>query len=80
MIIQEENLVVFHSEHDQEWTNSEGKYHRIGAPAVIEADGTQKWYHKGKIHREGGPAVNKPDGTQKWYVNGNPTIWFCCFP
>jgi len=70
MIIQETDSIVFYSEHDQAWRNSEGQPHREGGPAVIEADGTQEWYHKGKYHRLGGPAIIYFDGTKVWYHKG----------
>ena len=47
-----------------------GKLHCPFGPALIMADGTQKWYRKGKPHRVSGPAVERPDGTKKWYRKG----------
>ena len=40
-------------------------------PAIIEADGTQKWYHHGRLHREGDqPAIIYPNGRQDWFIKG----------
>lgn len=49
---------------------SKGRKHRLNGPAVIEVDGTEKWYYKGHLHRVEGPAVTKADGTQEWYLEG----------
>jgi len=70
MIIQEENTVVFCSEHDQVWRNSNGEYHRLGGPSVVFSSGSQYWYYKGRCHRTGGPSVIYSDGTQYWYHKG----------
>jgi len=40
-------------------------------PAIIDADGTQKWYQNGKWHRDNDlPAIIYADGSQVWYQNG----------
>lgn len=52
------------------WRNAEGQLHRESGPAVIEADGTQRWYLNGKRHRDGGPAAELPNGLRKWYRHG----------
>jgi hypothetical protein len=51
-----------------EWHDEQGQWHRVGVPAVIEADGTHWWYLHGELHRIDGPALIEPDGTQYWYV------------
>ncbi len=53
------------------WTNGRGTLHRDDGPAVIEPDGTQKWYQHGKLHRDDGPAWIEPDRTQRWYQHGD---------
>jgi len=55
---------------DKCWVNSEGKFDREGAPAVIEADGTKRWYKNGELDREGAPAVEYPDGGYEYYSHG----------
>lgn len=54
------------------WYNERGWIHRDGdQPAVIQSNGTQKWYWNGVLHREGDqPAVIEADGTQHWFQNG----------
>ena len=54
------------------WMNEREEWHREGdLPAVIHADGTQKWYKNDKIHRAGGkPAIIYADGTKQWWENG----------
>jgi len=80
MLIQESDSIVFHSEHDQVWMNSEGKLHRVGGPARIRPNGYQVWYVNDKYHRVGGPAVIEFDGSKYWYLNderhreGGPAI------
>ena len=32
-------------------------------PAVIEGDGTRKWYRRGMLHNPAGPAILQADGT-----------------
>lgn len=56
---------------DQFWYDSMGRYHRDGAPAIINADGSVAWYKHGKLHREDGPAVefSSGNGATLWYLN-----------
>jgi len=70
MVIRQSGSVVFHSEKQQVWRNSEGQHHRLGGPAVIRSDGTQKWYLNDQCHRVGGPALIHPNGNQYWYLKG----------
>lgn len=49
-----------------------GQIHRNDAPAVIYADGTQKWYRHHKCHREDGPAIERADGAKEWLFDGLP--------
>ena len=48
----------------------DGKLHRDGGPAAIDADGSQAFYRDGKLHRDGGPAVIEADGYQAFYRDG----------
>src|ERR1700739_1386909 len=51
----------------------ESKLHRDGdLPAVIQFDGTLKWFKNGKMHREGDkPAfISGWSGNKCWYKNG----------
>lgn len=48
----------------------DGKYHRVGGPAIEYSDGPKYWFLEGKLHREDGPAVEYPDGTKRWFLNG----------
>lgn len=50
------------------WTDTQGRLHRIGAPAVESPDGGRRWYANGQCHRIDGPAVT--DGR-----NGNQHMW-----
>ena len=36
-------------------------------PAVIEGDGTRKWYRRGMLHNPAGPAILQADGTVAYY-------------
>jgi len=47
-----------------------GKFHRVGGPAIECADGTKSWYLNGEQHRVDGPAVEYANGTKYWYLNG----------
>jgi len=69
-MIQESDLIIFCSEHEQVWRNKKGELHRLHGPVVIDRDGSQYWYKHGQWHRLGGPAVIFPDGRQYWYHNG----------
>ena len=41
-----------------------------GGPAIVHANGSEKWYVDGKRHREGAPACVYVNGTEKWYRHG----------
>lgn len=47
-----------------------GRYHKIGAPAVIWSDGFKEWWQEGLLHREGGPALEKYCSKNEWFING----------
>lgn len=47
------------------WAN-----HREGAPAVILADGTERWYFYGALHREDGPASYDKKGKPMYRIKG----------
>ena len=51
------------------WRLPNGKLHRIGGPAVENADGDRWWYVNGKLHRVDGPAAEWANGTKSWWVN-----------
>lgn len=38
-------------------------------PAVVDPNGTRKWYKMGMLHRENAPAIISPDG-EEWYYEG----------
>ena len=50
--------------------NSSGNLHRLGGPAIIYANGSERWYQNGRLHREDGPAVVRADGSNDWFLNG----------
>ena len=52
------------------WEDEYGDLHRDDGPALIEPDGTQRWFQRGKLHREDGPAVVMPNGAQAWLQRG----------
>ena len=39
------------------YTNKAGQYHRIGGPAIIDADGSIYYYQYGMLHNSEGPAI-----------------------
>ena len=49
-----------------------GKWHSYSdKPALVYADGTQKWFKNGLCHRDDDkPAVVCLDGTQEWWQKG----------
>jgi hypothetical protein len=49
-----------------------GKFHRVGGPAVETPEGTKFWYQKGLRHREDGPSDEYACGLKHWHLNG---IW-----
>lgn len=52
------------------WLDDDGKFHRVGRPAIIYNDGAKFWIRHGDLHREDGPAVENADGSEYWYLNG----------
>ncbi len=48
----------------------DGKYHAIGKPAILNAQGGEQWYEHGQRHRVGGPAMSNPDGHQEYWQRG----------
>ena len=44
--------------------------HRIGGPAVVQANGDKWWCVNNNFHREDGPAQECADGSKSWYKNG----------
>ncbi len=52
------------------WKDEGGRPHRDDGPAIIEADGTRKWYQHGKLHRDGEPAVIRANGVSEWRQYG----------
>ena len=65
--------IIHENKHCKFWTIF-GKYHRFDdQPAIIFADGEQRWYQNGKLHRdgpEGQPAMIDANGGREWYQNG----------
>ena len=55
---------------NQVWRNKKGKYHREDGPAVIDKDGTKKWYLNGIRHNLNGPAVIYNDGFKEYWIDG----------
>ncbi len=53
-----------------EWRDEHGEFHRDDGPAVIEADGTQRWFQHGWLHRDDDPAVIYASGMRIWYQHG----------
>ena len=64
----------------EEWTNRDGKPHRLGGPAFREWYDTgqlkmEEWCIKGEMHRLDGPAdcawfANGQSRWYGWYING----------
>ena len=48
----------------------DGKYHAIGKPAILGANGAEQWYEYGLRHRIGGPACSSPDGHEEYCERG----------
>lgn len=62
---------------DQFWQDKNGLFHRDDGPAVIRANGAQKWFQHGKLHRTDGPAKTSPEsnqgkywGKKMWFIDG----------
>lgn len=55
---------------DKEYRDGNGRYHRVGGPAIEFADGSKYWYQHGNLHRTGGPAVEYPEGSYSWIRHG----------
>jgi len=47
-----------------------GKLDNRNGPAVVEGDGTRKWYRAGLLHNSHAPAVIKANGKIKYYYMG----------
>ena len=52
------------------WFLPDGRGHREDGPAVIQPNGTERWYFNGKLHRDNGPAITYFDGEMRWYHHG----------
>ena len=61
---------IINGEYYQEWSDSLGRLHREGGPAVVWLNGTEEWWYHGKLHREDGPAFIRPNVTREWYKDG----------
>jgi hypothetical protein len=61
---------------DRAWTDSEGKWHREGGPALeyINSSGIktgEDWFRHGQLFREDGPAVDYYDRREsEWHYGG----------
>jgi hypothetical protein len=58
------------------WCNEDEFVHRIGAPAVINEDGSKEWFFEGRPHRDGGLPANEPgpysaNKCWRYFVNGD---------
>lgn len=59
-------------------TYKDGKLHSYGdCPAIVELNGTMRWYANGILHRESKdswgysmPAIIRHNGEMEWWVNG----------
>ena len=58
------------SDGERFYMDEEQRYHRIGGPALVKADGTAIWYYHGKRHSACGPAVTRPDGSEEYWIHG----------
>jgi hypothetical protein len=62
----------------QQWTDENGKLHRLDGPALItkyyggdyDGDCKEQWYIHGQLHRDNGPAVINSGGFKEWYIHG----------
>lgn len=48
----------------------DGRYHRVGGPALMCDTGISEWYLYGKLHRTDGPAVIWHDKNVEWWLEG----------
>lgn len=44
--------------------------HRLNGPAIVHADGDQRWYFHGELHRRSGPALISSIGRKEWFLYG----------
>jgi len=65
----EEYTVKIDNEGNIQWLQN-GRYHRIGGPAVEYTDGYKAWYREGKLHRLDGPAIEGANGVEEWHIDG----------
>ncbi len=49
---------------------TQGYLHRVGGPAWIEKNGSNRWADSGRYHRVNGPAISLADDTEIYMVNG----------
>lgn len=59
-----------HPNGDRVWTNAAGQLHREDGPAIIQQNGTRRWFANNRRHREDGPAVEYADGRRRWFIDG----------
>ena len=50
--------------------NTAGQLHRDEGPAIVQFDGTVKWFQNGKLHRDAGPAIEYASGIRIWVKQG----------
>jgi len=50
------------------WENNQ--LHRIGGPALDQADGEKYWFYRGKQSCLTGPAYTNSNGWSFWYIDG----------
>jgi len=54
----------------EEYTDSDGKWHREDGPAISCSDNSEAWWIHGKLHRLDGPAVLDNSGYKAWWIDG----------
>jgi len=72
IMVDEETAPIIDQFGNQRWRNKDGRLHRENElPAVINKDGTHRWYKNGQCHRENDlPAIIWNDGHKEWWING----------
>lgn len=65
-----ESKPYVNSNGDEIWFNQYEQIHRDDGPAIIQKDGSRKWYKDNELHRDDGPAIELSSGTKAWYKDG----------
>lgn len=61
---------VIEFSNSQKLYKTNGVLHRVDGPAVVDDNGSYKWFQHGLPHREGGPAIEDIWGLQRWMMFG----------